>query len=515
MPDVGARGGRMSTSSRTLLLVQPPFYRLYRDTFSLDRYPLGLGYLAEAVRRDTTWAVKAYNADFHPDSEPITIAYRTGEGFQTYLRNLADPAASVWEEVRAVLRRYRPAVVGISAKSQEFKAALMVARLAKEQDRQTLVVVGGPHASMVGAETLESPDVDVYVRGEGERTLVELLGALEREGPLGEVDGIGFRGGSGIVETPPRSYAGDLDALGFPHEHAPEVLHDYEKYPASAFRNVFATRGCPKSCLFCGSHRVWSRRVRFRSPDHVVRELRALWSLGLRSVHFDDDTFGVTRRRIVSLCEAIREGCPGLRWSCELHVNLVDGPTLAAMKAAGCTDVQIGVESGNDDMLRRVRKDITVARALEACALVKRHHLGLHAFFIVGFPWETEATLADTMRAMRKARCDTLSYSIFTPYPGTELFAYCKEQGLIGEDFDVALYNHQSPANSFSMHIPRERFRQLVSKIERVVDRKHARQRLLSAIGPAGLRRVRELGLAASVRRLLRRVGLAVGARSG
>jgi radical SAM superfamily enzyme YgiQ (UPF0313 family) len=487
--------------------VQPPFYRLYKRTYSLDRFPLSLGYLGAAVRRDTTWAVRAYNADFHPESEPIEVRYRTGEGFQSYLRNLAEPGAPVWDEVRAVLRASRSAVVGISAKSQEFKSALLVARLAKELDPRTVVVIGGPHASMVGAEILESADVDVYVRGEGERTLVDLLHALERGDPLDGVDGIGFRRGERCIETAPRAFVEDLDALGFPHELAHEILIDFEKYPLSAFRNVFATRGCPRQCSFCGSHRIWSRRVRFRSPQHVVRELQALWALGLRSVHFDDDTFGVTRRRILTLCDAIREGCPGLTWSCELPVNLVDDRTLAAMKSAGCTDVQIGIESGNDEMLKRVRKDITIAQALEACALVKRQRLGLHAFFIVGFPWETEETLNDTLRAMKKTRCDTLSYSIFTPYPGTEMFAFCAENGLIGDDFDASLYNHQSPANCFCLHITRERFRQLVSRIERAVDRKHARRRLRDAVSLRAFRRARELGLAGSLGRLLRRLG--------
>jgi anaerobic magnesium-protoporphyrin IX monomethyl ester cyclase len=496
-----------AVAARRLLLVQPPFYRLYRSSYSLDRFPLSLAYLAGAVRHDGRWRVRAYNADFTPDSEPMTVRYRTGEGFRRYLANLGDPTAPIWQEVRTALAEERPTVVGITAKSQEFAAATMVARLAKELDPRTVVVIGGPHPSLVGADVLRCPDVDVYVRGEGEQTLVELLAALADDRALTTVPGIGYRGPAGPVETPARAYLPDLDALDFPHAAAAEVLIGYDRYPPEAFRYVFATRGCQRNCLFCGSHRIWSRRVRFRSPANVVDELRALQARGLRSVHFDDDTFGVTRAHLRRLCEAIRAGCPGLTWSCELHVALADDESIRRMRQAGCTSIQLGIESGNDAMLERVRKHITIRQALEACRVIRRHGIELHAFFMVGFPWETEASLRDTITAIGRTHCSTVSYSIFTPYQGTDAFAECRRLGLVGDDFDASLYNHQSPANHFCAGLSHDRFRELVAQVERAVDRRNARVRLRHAFSLHSLRRVRERGLVWGVRRALRRLG--------
>lgn len=460
----------IDSSRPTVVLVDPPYYRLYKDSFSLTRYPLSLGYLAAKVRAATDWNVVVYNADFIPDAEPYQISYLSGPGFDRYRQMLRDPAAPIWAEVAATIRRYRPEVVGISCKSQTFASACHVAAAVKQIDPAIQVVVGGPHAAMVGAEVLDCPDVDVVVVGEGEQTLVEVLDAIGEREPLDGIAGTIFRRGDERVTGPPRTLIADLDRLPYPHAAAPEVLHDYELYPVDAFNHVFATRGCPYNCFFCGSRNVWTREVRHRSADNVVEEIRRLAALGVSSVHFDDDTFGVHPAHIRDLCDGIAAGCGGIPWRCELHVNLINDETIAMMAAAGCRSIQIGVESGNDEILRAIRKGITIDKALAACRTVARHGIEVQAFFMVGFPQETEATLADTLAAMKQIR-GMLSYSIFTPYPGTEAFAYCRERGLVGDDFDIALHNHQSPLNCFSEHIAPERFRQLVGRIERMVDR--------------------------------------------
>ena len=454
----------------TVVLVDPPYYRLYKDTYTLPRYPLALGYLAAHVRARSTWNVVVYNADFRPAGEPYQVSYLSGPGFQRYRRMLGDPDASIWAEIASVIGRYRPDVVGLSCKSQTFASAVRVAEVVKRLDPAIRVVVGGPHAAMVGGAILDCPHVDAVVRGEGEQTMVELLDAWAAGRSPAGIAGVIHRDGAEVVAEAPRELMDDLDALPYPHVAAAEVLHEYELYGPDAFSHIFATRGCPYNCFFCGSRHVWTRRVRHRSIDNVVEEIKLLVRSGVSHVHFDDDTFGVSRERIAELCEAIGRRCPGASWSCELHVNLIDDATIAAMAAAGCRSIQIGIESGNNGILKAIRKGITIEKALEACRIVDRHGIEVQAFFMVGFPQETEQTLADTFAAMKKIR-GILSYSIFTPYPGTEAFEYCRERHLVGDDFDVALHNHQSPYNCFCEHIAPERFRRLVGRIERRVDR--------------------------------------------
>jgi len=497
-------GYSMDQSQHKIMLIEPPFYRLFKSTYSMDRYPLSLGYLAGAIKKQTHWSVSAYNADFCAQSEWAKISYMAGVGFDHYLRNLKDPSRKIWTPLEQAIIAYQPTVVGISAKSPNFASACRVAELAKKINEKILVIMGGPHVTMVGAQVMKCRDIDVAVKGEGERTIVELLNAFAQRDSLDDVKGIIYRKHGQIIETAPREFIEDLDTLCFPHETAPEVLIDYDQYPRAAFKNIFTIRGCPHDCFFCGSRNLWSRKVRFRSPENIIQELKGLQNMGIETVHFDDDTFGVTPKRINSLCNAMIRSCSGLRWSCDLHVKLVDEPTISLMKEAGCYAIQIGIESGNDQILREMRKNITVQQALHACEIIKKHDIILHAFFIVGFPQETEDTLNDTVAVMEETRCDYLVYSIFTPYPGTEAFDFCKVNGLIDDEYDVSLYNHQSPANCFCTDIAPERFREIVARIEKMIDQKNYLNGIKRTISLNTVQRVRQLGLVESFNRGVR-----------
>lgn len=457
---------------KKLLLVEPPFYRLYNADFVLCSYPLALGYLAGWARRQTDWDVAAYNADFSVIEKGFNLShnYLANQGFQNYLANLRSESSPIWDEVREVIREQAPSVLGISAKSQNFHAAVRVARLAKALDPDILVVMGGPHVTMTGTAALHHPEVDVLVHGEGEETLVELLRAWERGGDAALVAGVSYRDAGQARTTPARPFIQDLDALPFPHESAPGSLLNYDSFPKSAFMNMFTIRGCPFNCLYCGSRTIWTRRPRFRSVENVVEEMKRLEAFGVPRINFDDDTFGVSKRRIHELCRRIKESGLRLPWSCELHVNLVDDETMALMRSANCNLVFLGVESGNNDILALNRKRITVEKAQAACEIIKKHGIQLYAFFMVGFPDETEQTMMDTFAAMRRADPDYIIYSIFTPYPGTELFQRCRELGMVDDDFDVSLYNHQSPENNFTKAIGHARFRELSERIETFVD---------------------------------------------
>ncbi len=494
----------MKLNQHRIMLIEPPFYRLFKDTYSLDRYPLSLGYLAGTIRKETSWNVLVYNADFYSQGESISVSYMANTGFSNYLNNLKDLSIPVWRECKSTILSYKPTVIGITTKSQNFKSVCIVARLAKEINKKIVVIVGGPHPSMVGRDVLKCTDFDVSVRGEGENAIVELLNAMEAQGEFDSIRGIIYRKNGQIFENAPREYIKELDSLCFPHESAPEVLKDYDQYPRTAFGNIFTIRGCPYNCFFCGSKEIWSRKARFRSIENIIREIKGLQDMGLRLIHFDDDTFGINKNHISDLCNALIIHCPGLKWSCELPVKLVEEQTISLMKKAGCYSIQIGIESGNNEILRKMRKNITIEEALSASEIIDKQGIELKAFFIVGFPQETEDTLYDTVAAMKKIKCALLTYSIFTPYPGTESFEFCREKGLINDDYDVSLYNHQSPANCFCINISPERFRMLVSKIERMVDKKNSLNRVKRVFSLSTLRRIQELGIGKSLQKGIR-----------
>ena len=472
----------MAVSNKRVMLIEPPFYRLYHDNRSLVRYPLSLGYLSGAALKWTDWEVQAYNADFKPRKAfSPTYRYLITKGFSRYLRTLNDSSADIWAEIRRAIADFNPDVVGITAKTQNFTSATRVARIAKSLNPDTLVITGGPHATLSTENALTCPDIDIAVRGEGEMTLVELLNARGAGKPLENIAGTAYRRGDRIVFAPPRTNMLDLDELPFPAESAPQVLRGYEHYPVEAFKFVFSARGCPFSCTFCESKAIWTQKTRWRSPENVVQELKALQERGVKYVRFEDDTFGIQNRYIKDLCTLMEAELPDLRWGCEITVAVSKEASVEYMRRAGCIDVTIGVESGNNEMLRKIKKAQTIEKAYAAARLYREKGIEIRTLFMIGLPEETEETLQDTVTAIKNIETDNIMLSVFTPYPGSEIFEECKELGVVDDDFDITYYNHHSPENCFTAYIPPERFRELVKEVAAIVDRRNDRAKLRRA----------------------------------
>lgn len=494
----------MKMEKQQMLLIEPPFYRLYNINSSLDNLPLSLGYLAGVIRaRKPNWMVRIYNSEFSPHSHSLSYKYIAGQGFDNYLSTLKGPHSPIWGEIENTIRKVAPSVVGITAKSQNYASACIIARIAKSIDNNIIVIFGGPHVTLIKGELLNNPMIDIGVLGEGEETIVEILDTFESNKPLSTVKGIVYREGNKVVEKQPREFIHDLDSLPFPVTIAKNCLIDFEKYPRQAFKYIFALRGCPFSCTFCGSHYTWSRKVRFRSVENIIAEIQEIQKLGVTYIHFNDDTWGIKKSFIQELCMTIKEKCPGLSWSCEMHVKLVDEETIALMKSAGCRLIQIGVESGNNEMLKLIKKNITIEDAFSAARIIKKHKINLETFFIVGFPHETKESLGDTISAITSIPTDLVIYSIFTPYFGTELFDYCKKQGIISNDFDASLYNHQSPKNYFCPNIPQDVFKECVRELEKKLDGINNRKGLKRYLSREGYLKFKERGFKRSILKLV------------
>jgi hypothetical protein len=165
------------------------------------------------------------------------------------------------------------------------------------------------------------------------------------------------------------------------------------------------------------------------------------------------------------------------------------------MKSSGCYSIQLGIESGSNKILKEIHKNITIEEAIAATKIIKKHNIDLEVFFMIGFPQETEETLNATIEVMNKIRYDVILYSIFTPYPYTEMFNYCRERGLIPKDYNISLYNHQSPLNYFCPEIPKKNFRQLAHDIEKMVDRKNFTGRIRRIFSMNTFWRIQEIGI--------------------
>lgn len=457
-----------------ILLINPPFYKLYNNNHSFTQYPLSLSYLAATISKETDCEVSVYNADFPNQVHHLTNQELTTTGFNNYLKNLNDPTANIWQQILSIIKKQKPDLIGITCNSQNYKSALNIAKIAKNYNQKIHTIIGGPHPSLSGKESINNPYIDICVQGEGEKTIVELIQTLQNHQDLDSIKGICFKKNKQLIKNPPREFISDLDSLSFPHQYITQTLIDHKKYSLSSFKGIFATRGCPNNCLFCGSKNIWSRHTRYRSPQNVVKEITSLMNHGHKYIRFEDDTFGgMNKQYIDTLCNLIIKKCPTIKWECEMNVSAVTKSTISIMKKAGCKLIQLGVESGNNQILKDIHKNITIQQAFSASKIIKKQNILLEVFFMVGFPQETQESLNDTLTAINKINANFTVYSIFTPYPGTEIFKYCKDNQLVDEHFNISLYNHQSPMNCFCLHLSPLEFRETVSKIENIIDKKN------------------------------------------
>lgn len=462
-----------------LLLIHPPFYRLHRETWSLDELPLGLGYLAGVVAREGAWEVLVYNADFTAAEGPAPDhAYLVGEGRRRFREGMDDRGHPVWREIRRTVAEAKPTAVGISVTSPLATSARMVSRIVRDVAPGATVVWGGAHPSLVPEDILRRfAEVDVCVSGEGERTLPELLHVISAGEALAGVAGVTWRDGGAVRRNPGRPAIEDLDSLPHPAEIADENLADAVRYPKRAFASLVTARGCPFGCRYCGCDAIWSRRVRQRSAAGVLDELHTLHRRhDLDDFVIRDDTFSLSGERLRALCDGI--GRAGYAWGAQLHPSLTDADRLRLMARSGCHTVSIGLETGSDELLRRVRPSMTTAQGVQAAEEVKRLGMRLLAYYLVGLPGETPETLQQTERLMRRVRADLNVISTFTPYPGTELYEELRASGSLGSDSELDGVSHTSAGRSFTEGLSDEQLQQSLGRLARLADRLNRQGRL-------------------------------------
>jgi len=208
---------------------------------------------------------------------------------------------------------------------------------------------------------------------------------------------------------------------------------------------IHGNRGCPSKCIFCPAGVLTDFSVRYRTPANILAELReCVERHGIREFLFHGDTFTLNRRWVLELCESIRASGLQIRWGCNSRVDTMDDERARAMKAAGCWVVAFGVESGDQGLLDRMRKNATLDQARNAVAVCRRAGLRVHTFFVIGLPWETPETLERTYKFVRELDPDFFDFNVATPLPGTELHDIARDERLFEEDYDPAAASYAS-----------------------------------------------------------------------
>jgi radical SAM superfamily enzyme YgiQ (UPF0313 family) len=286
-----------------------------------------------------------------------------------------------------------------------------------------------------------TPAVDVGVIGEGESTIQEIVRAFD--GTMESVQGVPgtivrLASEKPLVLNPPRELIADIDGLGLP---AYDLLGEQGAIMPALFKtkrlpaiHAITSRGCSHTCTFCNTN-LFNKRLRFHSPEYVIILIEHLVGLGYREIAFEDDNFTAHKSRLVQVCNHIIDKRIDISWSVNARIDTVDEEILSLMKKAGCWYISYGIESGSQETLDRINKKITLAEIRRKITMTRRTGIAAKGFFIIGFPWETEQTIRETVDFALSLPLSDLNIFPLTPFPGTAVYQQAKLQGTFDDDW--------------------------------------------------------------------------------
>jgi len=300
-------------------------------------------------------------------------------------------------------------------------------------------VLGGPLATTHPIELLQTSKADVAVVGEGEQTIVELVQGIEQGRGEEPTKGTIYMDGEKPVITQYREPETDLDSISHPARHLLDMsrysTHHFKtfgiKVPKMKSTTLISSMGCPYHCDFC-FHGLHGYKWRARSPKSLISEMRELRDdYDIRGFVFNDDTFVVSRKRVMDFCTLLEKELPDVSWYCNGRVNLMDEEMIEAMARSGCVGLAYGIESGNQEILDSVHKQITLEQVEQITALTKKYGIHVTGYFMLGILGDTRQTIQETLDFAEKLDLDFYGFGITSPIPGTEMYAQAVERGLV------------------------------------------------------------------------------------
>ena len=330
--------------------------------------------------------------------------------------------------------RRKPDIVGIQVMTFTLIDVILTAKIIKRVNEEIKIVLGGPHVNIYPDETISIPEIDYLVLGEGEVPFTELIQNLENTQKLKKIKGLIFKEGEKIINTGSRVLMDDLDTIPFPARQ----LTPYKKYYSllakrSPVTTMMTSRGCPYKCLFCDRPHL-GKKFRARSAGNVVDEMEECVDMGIKEFFLYDDTFSINKQRVLDICNEILNRDLDIGWDIRTRVDNVNKELLEKLKEAGCERIHYGVESGNPEILKVLRKEITIEQARKAFKMTKEVGITTLAYFMIGSPRETKSQILETIEFAKKLNPDFVHFSITTPFPATPLYYMGLEEGQLKND---------------------------------------------------------------------------------
>lgn len=360
-------------------------------------------------------------------------SYLTKNGIEN---RLFDAYYFSWSEEQTIkeVAKYKPDLIGISSMTHEITTAHRLTSLFKEKMPNVPIVIGGCHITALPTQTLEEfPHFTYGVYGEGEKTLLELTQYLKhnKKGKISSIKGLVYRDKQGNIlvnKVQERLTSEELDALPYP------AFHFYYKNGRKTLTEkddhyiMMTSRGCPYNCVFC--MQVLGRQVRRRTPEGIVAEIEyAINHYGAHTIQFYDEIFLFNDDLCFKTLDLIiqKKLHKKMQWFGLTRVNMVSKKLIHKAKESGCFRLEMGIESGNNKVLKRINKQITVKQAELAVNIIKNEKILTDVNYILGHPGETRKTLQDTVNLAVRLNTTTMAMGIMVPYPGTQVYRMVQE----------------------------------------------------------------------------------------
>lgn len=369
---------------------------------------------------------------------------------------------------------------GIYCVTPQFLWLMQISKYIKQKQPKSIVVVGGPHASTCPEDCLRKAGADIAVKGEGEEAFLKIISGIS----LSEIKGVCYLTEKGKFKESERAFIKDLDALPFPDRDLFNIEEYKRRIEDEKAVHIVTLRGCPYSCAFCDKKSVGTN-FRYRSIENVIAEIDFVRSkYGLNAFVIYDDIFTLKRERVYRFCEEFKKR--KIKWRCWSRTNTIDEELLSIMKDSGLVSITFGVESGDDNVLKKINKGTTVQDNRKALLACKKLGIPVRCSIMYGNPGENLNSVKNTIKLIEETQPNEWNLAILGPIPGSDIWKNPQKYGVIF-DKEWVRKNNYVVTNRFDASgigsiwislsgISKEEFinnlKYLVKELERVCPRK-------------------------------------------
>ncbi len=419
---------------KKVLLISPSLQANIQESPKNNSYSMGLAYLHSIIEK---------------------------AGYLIETKNYNNLDSSLAEkEISTKIKDFNPDFLLIQVFTMNRVASYNLIRIVRQFNPNMKIVLGGVHASIYYEQLLKNFDINCVVIGEGEVTIVEVLKSFSNETEISEIKGIAYKTNGKVIKNPDRPLIENIDNIPFPKH---ELFIDSERTMAC----MLTSRGCPFKCSFCCLHTISRRKFRTRTVKNVVDEIEYIEKKfkNIKTIQLADDTFTLNLQRAIDICKEIIKRKIKLKFLCSARIKPATPELFEYMEKAGFTHIGFGLETGSPKLLKSIHKSLTQEDVIETFNMLKNSKINLITFLMVGFPGETDETVAETI-ALTK-RLQEIRYFEFAGvarlwvYPNTEVYEYMRDKGKINDDFWLT----EEDVPFFTVEHSAEKLEEMVTRI--------------------------------------------------